>query len=78
MKVTKARSFTKSLTYRVFGTLSSWAVVYIITGKGSLATLVAFWETVVKVAIYYIHERVWNGINWGRKWFILPTTIFYF
>jgi uncharacterized membrane protein len=67
MKVTKARSFTKSLTYRVFGTLSSWAVVYIITGKGSLATLVAFWETVVKVAIYYIHERVWNGINWGRK-----------
>jgi uncharacterized membrane protein len=67
MKVTKARSFTKSLTYRVFGTLSSWAVVYIITGKGSLATLIAFWETVVKVVIYYIHERVWNGINWGRK-----------
>jgi uncharacterized membrane protein len=67
MKVTKSRSFTKSLTYRVFGTVSSWAVVYAITGKGSLATLVAFWETVVKVAIYYIHERVWNGINWGRK-----------
>ena len=67
MKVTKARSFLKSLTYRIFGTLSSWAVVYVITGKGSLATLVAFWETIVKVAIYYIHERVWNGITWGRK-----------
>jgi uncharacterized membrane protein len=67
MKVTKARSFTKSLTYRIFGTLSSWAVVYVITGKGSLATLIAFWETIVKIAIYYIHERVWNGVNWGRK-----------
>lgn len=67
MKVTKARSFIKSLTYRIFGTLSSWAVVYVITGKGSLATLVAFWETVVKVAIYYVHERVWNGITWGRR-----------
>ena len=67
MKVTKARSFTKSLTYRIFGTLSSWAVVYVITGKGSLATLVAFWETVVKVAIYYLHERVWNGVAWGRR-----------
>lgn len=67
MKVTKARSFTKSLTYRVFGTLSSWAVVYVITGKGSLATLIAFWETVVKVAIYYFHERVWDRIAWGRK-----------
>jgi len=66
MKVTKARSFTKSLSYRIFGTLSSWAVVYVITGKGSLATLIAFWETVVKVAIYYYHERVWNKIRWGR------------
>ena len=67
LKVTKGRSFLKSLTYRIFGTLSSWAVVYVITGKGSLATLVAFWETIVKVAIYYIHERAWNGISWGRR-----------
>jgi uncharacterized membrane protein len=66
MKVTKARSFTKSLSYRIFGTLSSWAVVYVITGKGSLATLIAFWETVVKVVIYYYHERAWNKIRWGR------------
>ena len=66
MKVTKARSFVKSVTYRVFGTLSSFAVVYAITHKGSLATLVAFWETVVKVAIYYYHERVWDKIKWGR------------
>ena len=66
MKVTKARSFTKSLSYRIFGTLSSWAVVYVITDKGSLATLIAFWETVVKVVIYYYHERAWNKIRWGR------------
>jgi len=66
MKVTKARSFIKSLSYRIFGTLSSWAVVYVITGKGSLATLIAFWETVVKVVIYYYHERAWNNIRWGR------------
>lgn len=68
MKVTKARSFTKSLSYRIFGTFTSWAVVYVITGKGSLATLIAFWETIVKVAVYYWHERVWDKINWGRKY----------
>ena len=67
MKVSKARSFVKALTYRVFGTMSSWAVVYIITGKGSLAALIAFWETVVKVFIYYAHERGWNLIKWGRN-----------
>ena len=67
MRVTKKRSFLKSWTYRVFGTLTSWAVVFVITGKGSLATLVAFWETVVKIAVYYWHERVWNRISWGRR-----------
>lgn len=66
MKVTKQRSFIKSLSYRVFGTLTSFAVVYVITGKGSLATLIAFWETVVKVGVYYYHERVWDKISWGR------------
>ncbi len=66
MKVTRARSFVKSLSYRIWGTFSSWAVVYVITGKGSLATLIAFWETVVKVFIYYFHERIWDKISWGR------------
>lgn len=67
MKVTKSRSFIKAWTYRVFGTLTSFAVVYVITGKGSLATLIAFWETIVKIGVYYWHERVWDKINWGRK-----------
>ena len=67
MKVTKARSFVKSLSYRIWGTISSWAVVYVITGQGSLAAIVAFWETVVKVFIYYFHERAWNSISWGRR-----------
>jgi uncharacterized membrane protein len=67
MKVTRGRSFVKSLSYRIWGTVSSWAVVYVITGKGSLAALIAFWETVVKVFIYYFHERAWNKISWGRR-----------
>ena len=67
MTVTKARSFTKSLSYRIFGTLSSFVVVYAITRKGSLSVLIAFWETVLKVVIYYWHERVWNKISWGRN-----------
>ena len=67
MKVTKARSFTKSLSYRIFGTLSLFLVAYAITGKDSLSALIAFWETIVKVGIYYWHERIWNKITWGRK-----------
>jgi uncharacterized membrane protein len=67
MKVTKTRSFVKALSYRIWGTLSSVAVAYVITKNASLSIAIAFWETVVKVFIYYAHERGWNYIQWGRK-----------
>jgi len=67
MKVTKTRSFVKALSYRIWGTLSSVAVAYVITKNASLSVTIAFWETVVKVFIYYAHERGWNYIQWGRK-----------
>ena len=67
MTVTKARSFTKALSYRICGTLSSFVVAYILTDNATLSGAIAFWETVVKVFIYYAHERGWNKIQWGRK-----------
>ena len=67
MNVTKARSFTKALSYRFFGTLASFAITYELTHKGSLAALAALLDVVVKICIYYVHERVWNRIKWGRK-----------
>ena len=67
MKVTKTRSFIKALSYRIWGTLSSVAVAYAIKKNASLSITIAFWETVVKVFIYYAHERGWNYIQWGRK-----------
>ena len=67
MKVTKTRSFVKALSYRIWGTLSSVAVAYVITKNAVLSFTIAFWETVVKIFIYYAHERGWNYIQWGRK-----------
>lgn len=67
MKVTKSRSFAKALSYRIWGTLTSFIVAYIITGNATLSGAIAFWETIVKIFVYYIHERGWNLIGWGRK-----------
>ena len=67
MKVTKSRSFVKALSYRIWGTLSSFVVAYVITRSASLSGAIAFWETIVKVFIYYAHELGWNRISWGRK-----------
>ena len=67
MKVTRSRSLVKALSYRIWGTLSSFAVAYVITKNATLSGAIAFWETVVKIFIYYAHERGWNMIQWGRK-----------
>jgi len=67
MNVTRSRSFVKALSYRIWGTVSSFVVAWVITGSAELSGLIAFWETVVKVGIYYVHERGWNLIQWGRK-----------
>ena len=67
MKVTRSRSFVKALSYRVWGTLTSFFVVLLLTGSAELSGLIAFWETVVKVVVYYVHERGWNLVQWGRR-----------
>lgn len=65
--VKRSRSITKAISYRIFGTLASFGIVYVLTGKGNTAALAALLDIVVKIAIYYVHERVWNRIKWGRS-----------
>lgn len=65
--VSVGRSFAKACTYRFFGTLASFAIVYILTKKGSIASIAAGLDIVVKICIYYVHERIWNRVKWGRN-----------
>ena len=67
MKVTKSRSLVKAFSYRAIGSLASFEITYLITHKGNLAALAAFFDVIVKIIIYYAHERVWNNVAWGRK-----------
>lgn len=64
---TKTRSIIKSIIWRVVATLLTWGVVYFFTGsvRGSLE--ITLWAAGLSMVLYYIHERVWNKINWGKK-----------
>jgi hypothetical protein len=67
MKVTKTRSFIKAVTWRLTGTLDTFILSYIITGKTKLALTISGMEIFTKIFLYYLHERVWNHVQWGRK-----------
>ena len=67
MGETRLRGITKALTYRFWQSLNTFVISLIVTGKIELAAAIVSLEFIVKIAIYFWHERIWNAIKWGRK-----------
>ena len=53
-------SATKAVTWRVVGTIDTWAISYLVTGKATLAFSIASFEVFTKMVLYYFHERGWE------------------
>ena len=67
MKETSARSITKSLTYRFWQSLNTFIISLIVTGKIEMAAVIVSVEVVVKIVVYFFHERIWTKVRWGIK-----------
>ena len=67
MWVSHGRSFVKAITWRTTGTIDTFILSYLITGKAKLALAISGMEIFTKIFLYYVHERVWNKIKWGRE-----------
>ena len=65
-KVNRLRSIVKAITWRITASLDTFFISYIITGRFDWATSIAFFEIITKSILYYLHERGWNKVNWGR------------
>jgi len=60
------RTISKSITWRILITINNFLIPYITTGSWQTAVAFLTIATVMNVVIYYVHERVWNKINWGK------------
>jgi len=65
---THARSLVKGISWRVVGTMDTIFISYLITGHSLKAFKIGGFEVFSKIALYYIHERIWGRIKWGRIW----------
>jgi uncharacterized membrane protein len=59
MKESHLRSIIKSLSWRITATLTTMLIAYFITGDHEIAIKIGGIEVVVKLLIYYLHERLW-------------------
>lgn len=60
------RSWTKSFTWRFIGVLILLPLTYAFTGKWESAAAVTLSFHVIRMILYYFHERIWERITWGR------------
>jgi uncharacterized membrane protein len=58
-------SVTKALTYRAWQSLNTFLIALFFTGKFETAAQIVSVEIVVKIVVYYWHERIWIRI--GKK-----------
>lgn len=67
MWASHSRSLLKAISWRFFGNLISFIIIYELTHNGKLAFVASGIELVVKIVLYYAHERAWNKVKWGRE-----------
>ncbi len=60
------RTISKSITWRMLITFNNFMIPYIMTGSWKAAVAFLTIATVMNIVIYYLHERAWNRVTWGK------------
>jgi len=61
------RSFTKAITYRIAILTLDFTATYLLTGRLEIALGFMLISNIYTSAAYYVHERIWNRVDWGKK-----------
>ncbi len=62
----RLRSLIKSISWRFVGSLDTFLLTLLYTGKLKYAVSIASAEAITKILLYYVHERAWRKVRWGR------------
>ena len=61
------RSLIKAITFRFAATVITILIVFFFTKSHLISVSVGALEFFSKLTFYYIHERIWNRVNFGRR-----------
>jgi uncharacterized membrane protein len=57
------KSIPKALSWRLLASMVIFASVYLFTGEAILSINVTIIDVVLKIILYYFHERAWMRID---------------
>lgn len=61
------RSFVKAVSWRITGSIDTFLIGWLVTGNAVVAGTISAIEILTKIFLYYLHERVWGKIRWGKE-----------
>ena len=69
----RLRSVLKAVSWRVLATLTTMVIAYFVTGNVGDALKIGSVEVVVKLVVFYLHERTWAQLSLGAVRKMLPS-----
>ena len=60
------RSLVKTISWRLTGTFCTFLISFIILGDITASSTIALIQLIINTIMFYIHERIWNIIKWGK------------
>ena len=66
-KETNKRSIVKGISWRLIATGTTVIIIYLFFGRLDLAIAAGLIESVLKIGLYWAHERAWFKVRWGKK-----------
>lgn len=75
VKDTPGRSLAKAVSWRIVASVTTFLITFVIFRQRisgpykqilEASTLVLIFDVVIKIMIYYFHERLWTNISWGK------------
>ena len=62
----KKRSFWKAISWRLVAVTVLVIVAFLATGNIKSTSLIALCYNTIQVFVFFLHERLWNFIKWGK------------
>ena len=61
------RTIIKTISWRILLTISHFINGLIVTGSIAIGLKIAGWSLVINSGLYWLHERIWNWVQWNKK-----------
>lgn len=67
MNESNTRSIVKALSWRFIASGATFLISLLVSADLSVAGTIAAIQFLANIILYFIHERIWNKIKWGRS-----------